>query len=138
MHFNYVLDILEPERSRFRSYNFLRIRYSQKRLIVNTHTRVAIFFFFCEWNVQVYSIQSQGWNNLSSRDFNFSFKGKIWRKTSNFHFSSFYVQNLRDEEEWFDFYVFKKILISPIVFNSHNKVGIFREIVEKYIMQIYA
>ena len=32
----------------------------------------------------------------------------------------------------------KKILISPIVFNSHNKVGIFREIVEKYIMQIYA
>ena len=55
-----------------------------------------------------------------------------------FIFPSFYVQNVRDEEEWFDFYVFKKILISPIVFNSHNKVGIFREIVEKYIMQIYA
>ena len=57
----------------------------------------------------------------------------------SFFFSSFYVQNVRDEEEWFDFYVFTKILISPIiVFNSHNKVGIFREIVEKYIMQIYA
>ena len=38
----------------------------------------------------------------------------------------------------FVFKSLKKILISPIVFNSHNKVGIFREIVEKYIMQIYA